>query len=131
MVGKDEERDALIDRILGARTARDVEDANASADAWLKENPGDLGILAAQKRLDERAFGMRDPERRADRATLVAYLCAFLAPALVAFALTGRLYAAGLAGLLAISAFPWNGVAQAVAEWRRGPRISGLENGER
>lgn len=121
----------LIDRMLGARTVRDAEAANASADAWLGKHPGDPRVLAAQERLDARYAGIRDPGRSADRVTLVVYVCAFLGTALAVFALTGRLRAAGLAGLLAAFAFPWDGVGEAVAEWRRGPRLSGHENGER
>ena len=131
MVGKDEERDALIDRMLGARTVRDAEAANASADAWLQKNPGDPRILAAQERLDARDARLHDPERGTDRATLVVYVCAFLGTAVAVYALTGRLHAAGIAGLLVVFGFPWDGVGEAVAEWRRGPRLSGHENGER
>ena len=131
MVGKDEDRGVLIDRMLGARTVRDAEAANASADAWLEKNPGDQRILAAQERLDARSDRMRDPERGADRVTLMVYVCAFLVTALAVFALTGKLHAAGLAGLLMVFAFPWDGVGQVIAEWRRGPRLSGHENGER
>ncbi len=130
MAGKDEERDALIDRMLGARTVGDAEAANASADAWLKD-PGDLRIIAAQERLDEKGARMRDPERNAGQTTLAVYICAFSGAALVVFALTGRLYAAGLAGLLVVFGFPWDGVGEAIVEWRRGPGLSGRENGER
>ena len=131
MIGKREERDTLIDRMLGAATARDVEAANSSADAWLEENPGDERVLAAQERLDERGARVLDPERDVDRLTLVVCVCAFAAAALVVFALTGRPSAAGFAGLLVAFGFPWEGVGEAIAEWRRGPESSGLENGER
>ena len=131
VVGRDQERDALIDRMLGARTMRDAEAANASADAWLEKNPGDPRILAAQERLDARDARIRDPERGADRVTLVVYVCAFLGTAVAVFALTGKLYAAGIAGLLVVFGFPWDGVGEVIAEWRRGPRLSGYENGER
>ncbi len=131
VAGKDEERDALIDRMLGARTVRDAEAANASADAWLKKNPGDLRIIAAQERLDEKDARMRDPERGGGQTTLAVYVCAFSGAALTVFALTGRLYAAGLAGLLVVFGLPWDGVGEAIVEWRRGPGLSGHENGER
>ena len=131
MIGKGEERAALIDRMLGAATARDVEAANASADAWLKENPGDNRVLAAQERLDEKGARVLDPERGVDRTTLVLYACAFSTAALVVFALTGRPYAAGFAGLLVAFGFPWEWAGEIIAEWRRGPGPSGRENGER
>lgn len=131
VIGKDEERDALIERMLDARTVRDAEAANASADAWLKENPGDLRILAAQERLDKKGDKLRDPGRDEGRMTLLVYACAFLAAALLVFALTGRFYAAWFAGLLVVFGFPWDGVGEAIAEWRRGPGLSEYENGER
>ena len=131
MIGKEEERAALIDRMLGAATAWDVEAANASADAWLKENPGDNSVLAAQERLDEEGVRVLDPERSVDRTMLVVYVCAFAAAALVVFVLTGRPYAAGFAGLIVAFGFPWEWVGEAIAEWRRGPGPSGRENGER
>lgn len=131
VIGKDEERDALIGRMLGARTVRDAEAANASADIWLEENPGDQRILAAQERLDARDARMRDPERGTDRVTLVVYACAFLGTALAVFALTGKLHAAGITGLLVVFVFPWDGVGEVIVEWRRGPGLSGYENGER
>ena len=82
MVGKDEERASLIDRMLGARTVRDAEAANVSADAWLEKHPGDPRILAAQEKLDARDARVRDPERGAGKVTLVVYVCAFLGTAL-------------------------------------------------
>ena len=131
MIGKGEERDALIGRMLGAATAWDVEAANASADVWLKENPGDDRVLAAQERLDDKGARVLDPERGVDRTTLVLYACAFSAAVLVVFALTGRPYAAGFAGLLVAFGFPWEWAGEAIAEWRRGPGPPGRENGER
>ena len=47
------------------------------------------------------------------------------------FALTGRLHAAGIAGLIVVYGFPWDGVGEVIAGWRRGPGLSGYENGER
>ena len=129
--GKEEERGALIDRMLGARTTRDAEAANAASDAWLKENPGDPCILAAQERLDEKDARMLDPGRGVDRTTLVVCLCAFSAAALSVFVLTGKPYAAGVVGLIVVFGLPWDGIAEAIAEWRRGPGLSGPENGER
>ena len=131
MVDRDAERDELIDRMLGARTVRDAEAANASADAWLREHPGDPRVLAAQERLDAREVGTRDPDRDIGRATLAIYARAFLVTALVVFALTGKLYAAGLAGLIVAVGLPWDGIGEAIVEWRRGPRLSGQDNGER
>ena len=129
--GKKEERDALIDRMLGARTTWDAEAANAAADAWLRENPGDPRVLAAQERLDEKDARMLDSGRGADRTTLVVYLCAFSAAALAVLVLTGKPFAAGVVGLIVVFGLPWDGVGEAIAEWRRGPGLSGRENGER
>ena len=131
MIVEDEGRDALIERMLRARTVEDAEAANVSADAWLKENPGDPRVLAAQERLDEKGARMRDPERGTDRVTLVVYACAFLLAAVSVLVLTGSFYAAGFAGLISAFGFPWEAVEEAIAERRRGAESSGYENGER
>lgn len=131
MAGEDKERDALIECMLGARTTVEAEAANVAADAWLKENPGDLRILAAQERLDKKGIRMQVPKRGADLMTVALYICTFAAVALPVLVLTGRLYAVGLASLLVACGFPWDGVGDVLAEWRHGPGLSTRENGER
>jgi len=97
---RDEERRALIDRMLGARTEREVEAAEEAADEWLKDNPGDTRVIAAHERLAERADRVRDPERKVNRVTIVVFAAVFSSVALVAGTLTGNLYAALAAGFL-------------------------------
>ena len=131
MVGKDEARTELIDRMLGARTVRDVDDAEVLADRWLDENPGDPRVLAAQERLEEMGAKIRDPEQGADRATLVEFVVAFSVAASVVFMLTGMPYAALIVGLIVAFGLPWDGVGEAIAEWRRGAGLLGRGNVER
>ncbi len=87
---RDEERRVLIDHMLEARNESEVETAEKAADEWLKDNPGDIRVIAAHERLAERGSRVRDPERKANRAAL----------AVVADTLTGNPYAALAAGLL-------------------------------
>ena len=133
MAEKDEARTELLDRMLGAGTFRDAEAVEGLADLWLEENPGDSRVLAAQQRLEKRVARVRDPEREADRATLMVFIVAFSAAASVVFLLTGMLYAALVAALIVAFGFPWEVVGEGVAELRGGP--GGIEprreNGER
>lgn len=131
MAGEDKERAALIELMLGARTAEEAEVANAAGDAWLEKNPGDLRILAAQERLDQRGISMQAPERGADLMTATLYICTFAAVALPVLVLTGRLYAVGLASLLVAFGFPWESVGEVLADWRHGSELAARENGER
>ena len=97
---RDEERRALIERMLGARNQREVEAAEEVADEWLKDNPGDIRVIAAHERLDERGDRVRDPERKINRVTLAVFAVVFSLVALVGGALTGNIYAALAAGFL-------------------------------
>ena len=94
---RDEERRALIERMLGARREREIEAAAEVADEWLEDNPGDIRVIAAHERLDERGDRVRDPERKIDRVTLAVFAAVF---SLVAGMLTGNVYAALAAGFL-------------------------------
>ena len=94
---RDEERRALIERMLGARSEREIEAAAEVADEWLEDNPGDIRVIAAHERLDERGDRVRDPERKIDRVTLAVFAAVF---SLVAGMLTGNVYAALAAGFL-------------------------------
>ncbi len=100
MGARDEERRALIDRMLGARNEREIEVAEEVADEWLKDNPGDIRVIAAHERLDERGERVRDPERKINRVTLAVFVAVFSSVALVADTLTGNPYAALAAGFL-------------------------------
>ncbi|CAN5242526.1 hypothetical protein BH24ACT19_BH24ACT19_19550 [soil metagenome] len=90
----------MIDRMLGARNEREVEAEEEAADEWLKDNPGDIRVIAAHERLAERGVRVRDPERKVNRVTLAVFAAVFSSVALVGSALTGNLYAALAAGLL-------------------------------
>jgi hypothetical protein len=48
---KNEDRGALIDRMLEARSEQEVEAAEKDAEGWLKENPCDIRVIAASGRL--------------------------------------------------------------------------------
>lgn len=100
MVTRDEERRALIDVMLEARTAGEVEAAEKAADEWLKDNPGDIRVMAADERLAGTGAAVRVPERKVDRVTLAALAVVFSSVALAAGALTGSWYAALAAGFL-------------------------------
>ncbi len=100
MSTRDEERRTLIDGMLEARTAREVEAAEKAADEWLKDNPGDIRVMAADERLAGTAAAVRDPERKVDRVTLAILAVVFSSVALAAGALTGSWYAALAAGFL-------------------------------
>ncbi len=97
---RDEERRVLIDHMLEARNESEVETAEKAADEWLKDNPGDIRVIAAHERLAERGSRVRDPERKANRAALAVFAALFSSVALVADTLTGNPYAALAAGLL-------------------------------
>lgn len=97
---RDEERRALIERMLGARSEREIEEAAEVADEWLKDNPGDIWVIAAHERLDERGDRVRDPERKVNQVTLAVFAAVFSSVALVAGTLTGNVYAALAAGFL-------------------------------
>lgn len=97
---RDEERRALIDVMLEARTAREVKAAEKTADDWLKDNPGDIRVIAANERLAGTSVAARDPERKVDQGTLAVLTVVFSSVALAAGALTGSWYAALAAGFL-------------------------------
>ena len=100
MSTRDEERRALIDVMLEARTAREVKAAEKAADEWLEDNPGDIRVMAADERLAGTGVAVREPERKVDRATLAVLSVVFSSVALAAGALTGSWYAALAAGFL-------------------------------
>ncbi len=97
---KNEDRGALIDRMLEARSEQEVEAAEEDAEGWLKENPDDIRVIAASERLAKTGARARDPERRANRLSLSVFAVVFASVALAAGALTGSPYAALAAGLL-------------------------------
>ena len=90
----------MIDGMLEARTAREVEAAEKAADEWLKDNPGDIRVMAADERLAGTGAAARDPERKVDRVTLAVLAVVFSSVALAAGVLTGSWYAALATGFL-------------------------------
>ena len=97
---KNEDRGALIDRMLEARNEQEVEAAEKDAEGWLKENPDDIRVIAASERLARTGARVRDPERRAERLSLLIFAVVFSSVALAVGTLTGSPYAALAAGLL-------------------------------
>jgi hypothetical protein len=98
---KSQNRGAMIDRMLEVRSEQEVEAAEKDAEGWLKENPDDIRVIAASKRLAKTGARVRDPERRADRLSLSVFAVVFASVALAAGALTNSPYSALTAGLLA------------------------------
>jgi hypothetical protein len=131
MVGKDEARTGLLDRMLGAGTGRDVEIAEASVGRWSDGSPGDPRVPASYERLEERGAEIRDPERGADPAPLAVFVVAFSAAVSVMFVPIGLAHAALIAAPIVAFGMSWDDVGEAIAEWRYGPGLSGRENGER
>lgn len=117
---RDEERRVLIDRMLEARNEREIEAAEEVADEWLKDNPGDIRVIVAHERLDERGDRVRDPERKINRVTLAVFAAVFLSVALVAGTLTGNIYAALAAGFLVtlpVTELVWGMLYERSGEW--------------
>ena len=107
---KSEDRGALIDRMLEARSEQEVEAAEKDAEGWLKENPYDIRVIAASERLAKTGARARDPERGANRLSLSVFVVVFTLVALAAGALTDSLYAALAAGVLValpLTEFVW------------------------
>ena len=95
-----EDRDALIGRMLKARTKREVATAKEAADRWLDENPGDLRVIAAGERLSERSAKLRDGERRANGISTVVLVSVWSITSFVAFVVTEDSSSALILGLL-------------------------------
>ena len=96
---KNQDRGALIDRMLEARSEQEVEAAEKGAEGWLKENPDDVRVVAASERPPKTGARARDPERGASRLSPSLFVVVFTLVALAAGALTG-LDAALAAGVL-------------------------------
>lgn len=117
---RDEERRALIDRMLGARNESEMEAAEEAADEWLKDNPCDIRVIAAHERLDEKGERVRDPERKVNRVTLAVFAAVFSSVALVADTLTGNPYVALAAGFLVtlpVTELVWGMLYERSGEW--------------
>ncbi len=97
---KNQDRGALIDQMLEARSVQDGEAAEKDAEGWLKENPDDVRVIAASERRAKPGARVRDPERGANRLSLSVFVVVFTLVALAAGALTDSLYAALAGGVL-------------------------------
>lgn len=97
---KNQDRGALIDQMLEARSVQDGEAAEKDAEGWLKENPDDVRVIAASERRAKTGARVRDPERGANRLSLSVFVVVFTLVALAAGALTDSLYAALAGGVL-------------------------------
>jgi hypothetical protein len=107
---KNQDRGALIDRMLEARSEQEVEAADKGAEGWLKENPDDVRVVAASERPPKTGARARDPERGASRLSPSLFVVVFTPVALAAGALTGNLNAALAAGVLValpLTGFVW------------------------
>lgn len=98
---KNEDRGALIDRMLEARSEQKVEAAEKDAEGWLKANPDDIRVIAASGRLARTGARVRDPERRAEWLSPAVFAVVFASVALAAGGLMNSPYAALAASLLA------------------------------
>ena len=110
MNSKNQARGALIDRMLEVRSEQEVEAAEKDAEGWLKENPGDVRVIAASERPVKTGARARDPERGDNRPPLSVFVVVFTLVALVVGALTDSFYAALAAGVLValpLTEFVW------------------------
>ena len=110
MYRKNQARGALIDRMLEVRSEQEVEAAEKDAEGWLKENPGDVRVIAASERPVKTGARARDPERGAKRLSLSLFALVFSSVALAAGVLTDSPYAALAAGVLValpLTEFVW------------------------
>jgi hypothetical protein len=96
--------------MLEVRSEQEVEAAEKDAEGWLKENPGDVRVIAASERPVKTGARVRDPERGDNRPPLSVFVVVFTLVALVVGALTDSFYAALAAGVLvalALTEFVW------------------------
>ena len=107
---ENQDRRALINRMLEVRSDQEVEAAEKDAEGWLKENPGDVRVIAASERPVKTGARARDPERGANWSSLFVFVVVFTLVAPTAGALTDSLYAALVAGVLValpLTEFVW------------------------
>jgi hypothetical protein len=107
---KNQDRGALIDRMLEARSEQEVEATDKGAEGWLKENPDDVRVVAASERPPKTGARARDPEREASLRSPSLFVVVFTPVALAAGALTDNLDAALAAGVLValpLTGFVW------------------------
>ena len=97
---KKQDRGALIDQMLEARSVQNGEAAEKDAEGWLKENPDDVRVVAASERPPKSGARARDPERGTNRLSLYVFVVVFTLEALAAGALTDSLYVVLAAGVL-------------------------------
>ena len=89
---ENQDRVALIDRMLEASSEQEVEVAEKDAEGWIKENPDDVRVIAAGERLDEKGARARDPERGYNRPSLSVFVVVFTLVTLAVGALTDSLF---------------------------------------
>ena len=99
---KNQARGALIDRMLEVRSEQEVEAAEKDAEGCLKENPGDVRVIAASEQPVKMGARARDPERGDNRPSLSVFVVVFALVALAAGALTDSHYAVLAAGVLVV-----------------------------
>ena len=107
---KNQEREALIDRMLEARSEQEVGVADRGVEGWLKETPDDVRVVAASERLPKTGARVRDTERGASRLSSSVFVVVFTPVALAAGVLIGNLDAALAAGVLValpLTGFVW------------------------
>lgn len=99
-----EQRKALIDQMVNARTIEEVQEAEEAAKTWLSNHPDDLQVIAACEHLDEAKYKADNPISW--WSTIVAFIglfvgvMAFIVIALLIGTNTGNWALAIGAGLL-------------------------------
>lgn len=107
---ENQDRGALIDRMLEVRSEQEVEAAEKDAEGRLEVNPDAVRVIAASERLVKTGARTQEPELGAKRLSLSVFALVFSSVALAAGALTDSPYAALAAGVLValpLAEFVW------------------------
>jgi hypothetical protein len=107
---ENQDRGALIDRMLEVRSDQEVEAAEKDAEGRLEVNPDAVRVIAASERLVKTGARTQDTELGAKRLSLSVFALVFSSVALAAGALTDSFYAALAAGVLValpLTEFVW------------------------
>lgn len=95
-----ERRRVLINRMLGAKTTNEVEEAEDAAKEWMEDHPQDLQVVAARERLAKTDAKLKEPRRRAKQVGWAVFIVTSLTVALLVGIVSGRWSLAVGGGLL-------------------------------